>query len=324
MEMSENSFKNIKILLAGCGSIGKRHANVLSTLGVSELIAYDPVEKQLQSLLNEVPGIKPCRSLDEGLEQQPDAVFVLNPTKLHIPTAIQAIKAGCHVFVEKPLSDSLDGIDELEKAEAEYKKKAMVGFCFRYHEGLLKAKEMVKSGEIGRIVSIRALMGEHFPQVRPDYKDTYYAKYSGAFELVHDLDLAIWYAEKDVKRAYGIYGTYSDIGIEAPDTVELILEFEDKCVASVHLDFFQIPRRRKMELIGTEGVITVDFASWDEYTISVFSKRSNKWMDFHGNTTRNDMFIAEDKEFLQAIVEDKPIICNIKEACKSLKVVLSV
>ncbi len=324
MEVRESGIEKLRILIVGCGSIGKRHATVLASLGITDIYAYDPVEEQMRSLLKESPGIKPCSSYEEGLSQNPDAVFVLNPTRLHIPTAMQAIMADCHVFLEKPLSDSLEGADELATIAAEKDKKIMVGFCFRYHEGLMKAKKLVQSGKIGRLISIRALMGEYFPEVRPDYKSTYYAKYSGAFELVHDLDLAIWYADRRVKRSYGVFGAFSDIGIEAPDTIELLLEFEDNCVATVHLDFFQKPRRRMIELIGTNGVITVEFASWDEYSISVYDTEKKSWDRSTGNTARNDMFFAEDMEFLKAIVENKPIVCSIEEARKSLEVVLCV
>ena len=324
MEVRESGIENLRILIVGCGSIGKRHATVLTSLGITDIYAYDPVDEQMRSLLKESPGIKLCSSYEEGLRQNPDAVFVLNPTRLHIPTALQAVMADCHVFLEKPLSDSLEGAYELSKIAAEKNKKIMVGFCFRYHEGLVKAKELVQSGKIGRLISIRALMGEHFPEVRPDYKSTYYAKYSGAFELVHDLDLAIWYAQKRVKRSYGVFGAFSDIGIEAPDTIELLLEFEDNCVATVHLDFFQRPRRRMIELIGTNGVITVEFASWDEYSISIYDTEKKSWDRSTGNTARNDMFKAEDMEFLKAIVENNPIACSIEEACKSLEVVLRV
>ncbi|HHW48459.1 MAG TPA: Gfo/Idh/MocA family oxidoreductase [Clostridiaceae bacterium] len=325
MEVDKKEFADMKIFIVGCGSIGKRHAGVLAFLGVTDITAYDPAEEQVQGLINAVPGVKKCSSFEEGLMQKPDAVFVLAPTKLHVPLAIQAVKADCHVFVEKPISDSLDGIDELSAVASEKKKKVMVGFCFRYHEGLVKAKNLIKSGRIGRLVSIRALMGEHFPEVRPDYRNTYYVKYSGAFELVHDLDLAIWYADQEVKKVYGVFGTFSDIdGMEAPDIVEILMEFEDRCVATVHLDFFQKPRRRAIELIGTEGVIIVEFGSWDKYTISIYDSKNKLWEEIEEKTFRNAMFIAEDTEFLKAITEDKPISCGIEEACKSLKVILDV
>ncbi len=200
--------------------------------------------------------------------------------------------------------------------------KFMVGLCFRYHRGLLKARKILDEGRIGRLVSVRAFMGEHLPDVRPDYRGMYLAKYNGAFDLMHDIDLAIWYAGQEVKSVRGINGTYSDIGIEAPDLVEILMEFPDRCAASVHLDFFQLPRRRQIELMGTRGTITVEFASWNECTVSVYDSTSRAWAVETFATDRDDMFRDEDSEFLHAVASDLPIISTLAEGRKSLRVVL--
>jgi predicted dehydrogenase len=59
----------------------------------------------------------------------------------------------------------------------------MVGMCMRYHVGLQRAMALVEGGRIGRLAAIRAMVGEHFPHARPDYKQVYYSQYSGAFDL---------------------------------------------------------------------------------------------------------------------------------------------
>ena len=261
-------------------------------------------------------------SYEAGLAQQPDAVFILTPPKLHIPQAMDAAKAGCHVFLEKPLSDTLEGVDQLNALAQQTNKKIMVGLCFRYHEGLAQAKKILDSGQIGRLVSVRALFGEHMPDVRPDYKNLFSAKYSGAFDCMHDVDLALWYADQPITAVNSLYGTYSDIGIEAPDIAEILVGFEDRCIASIHLDFFQRPRRRQMELVGTQGVIIVEFASWDNYTLAVYQASTGIWETRTDSTERDDMFRAEDREFLKAVAEEKPIVSTTEEASKSLSVIL--
>lgn len=316
----KKDWKNLKILLAGCGSIGRRHARILTGLGVEQIFVFDTNQQQVELLLQELPNLKQVYSYEEGLEVA-DAVFILTPSKLHIPMAIQAVQAGCHVFIEKPISVSMDGVADLEKLAYARDRKVMIGLCFRYHEGIKKAKVILDSGKIGRLVSIRSLVGEHFPSVHPGYKNMYYAKYSGAFELMHDLDLALWFAGQPVKKVHSVYGSFSDIDIEAPDTVELLLQFEDRCTATVHLDFFQKPRRRNMELICTEGVLIIDFSSWDAYKISVFDAERNIWEHETGKTARDDMFMDEDREFLECILANKPVFCNIEEGCKSLRII---
>lgn len=312
---------DLSVLIVGCGSIGKRHARVLNEIGVRDLRACDPAADQREALRAQVSNVKLYDSLEAGLRDKPTCVFICTPPWLHVPQAIQAIRAGTHVFSEKPLSDSLDGVEELETLAAREKKMVMVGLCFRFHEGLVKAKRLVDEGRIGRVVSIRALMGEHLPDVRPDYRTLFSAQKTGAFDLMHDIDLTIWLANQAVKQVHSVFGTFSDIGIAAPDLVELLIEFENRCVATVHLDFFQRPRRRQIEIIGTRGVVIVEFAHWERCTVSLFEAGS--WTHEELATDRDDMFRAEDREFLRAIIEDQPILCTIGEARKSLEVVLA-
>jgi len=315
------AFRELHVLLAGCGSIGKRHARILSELGVGRICACDPNPAQLEALRAAVPGVKPCSSFQAGLDGAPDAVFILTPPELHVPMACETILAGRHVFLEKPVSDTMDGVDELIELAGRSGRKAMVGLCFRYHEALRRAKRMLDQGEIGRVASIRALVGEHLPEVRPDFRTLFSAKGLGAFDLMHDLDLALWYANQPVREVHAVHGTFSDIGIEAPDLVEILLRFEDRCAATVHMDFFQRPRRRQMELIGTRGTIVVEFGRWDRYTLSVYRAGRDEWETWTAATERDDMFRAEDREFLEAIVFDRAIACTLEEGRKALEVV---
>ena len=315
-------YDSLKLLIVGCGSIGRRHIEVLIGIGVCRIAGCDPSLVQREQTRIIFPQIVLYADYSQALaEWTPDAVFILIPTAMHLPMAEEALIHGAHVFIEKPLSNTSIGVDKLEKMAAMRNLKIMVGFCFRYHEVLLRAKRLIETGAIGRIVNIRAHMGEHFPTVQPNYLNMYYAKYSGAFELVHDLDLAIWFADQAVEEVHGVYGTFSDIGIEAPDSVDLLLKFENRLVSTVHLDFFQKPRRRSIEIIGIEGIVTVDFSTWEKATLSYYMEDAEIWVIQEFQTCRNDMFRDEDAEFLQAILGDKSISCTVGEALKSLKVI---
>ena len=114
------------------------------------------------------------------------------------------------------------------------------------------------------------------------------------------------------------------MGMDSPDTVEMLLKFKDRCVANVHLDFFQTPRRRQIDLIGTQGVITVEFASWNQAELSIYTRDTQKWEHETIFTQRDDMFAAEDQEFLQCIAYHEPVRCTIDEALQSLKAIASV
>lgn len=314
-------WRDVSVLIAGCGSIGRRHGRVLAGLGVRDLRACDPIPGQRAVFASEVPGARLYDSFEAGLADRPTAVFVCTPTWLHVPMALQALEADCHVLIEKPLSQSAAGVPQLAALAAARRKKVMVALCFRYHAGLLRARELLAAGRVGRLVSIRALVGEHLPDVRPDYRNLFSSRYAGAFDLIHEVDLALWFADQPVRRVQSVSGSFSDIGIAAPDLAELLVEFEDRCVASIHLDFFQRPRRRQTELIGTGGTIIVEFASWDRCTVSVYAAGRGAWEHEELATQRDDMFRAEDREFLEAVANDRPIACTIEEGLKSVEVV---
>lgn len=317
------TWQKLSVLIVGCGSIGKRHARVLTRLGITDLRACDPVRDQREAMRAQTPAVTLYDSFDAALRDTPHTVWICTPPEMHVPMAMQALRIDADVFCEKPLSDTLDGIEELDALANARGKRVMVGLCFRYHDGLRRAKNYLDAGRIGRLVSVRALMGEHLPDVRPDYRNLFSAQHGGAFDLMHDIDLALWFAGQPVRAVHAIGGTYSDIGITAPDIVEILMDFQDRCVASVHLDFFQRPRRRQIELIGTAGVIIVEFARWEHCTVSTFHAARGEWHIEEIATARDDMFVAENREFLQAVAEDKPIACTIAEARKSLEVVVT-
>jgi predicted dehydrogenase len=310
--------EELTVLIAGCGSIGRRHARVLRGLGLRDIRACDPVAAQRDTLAAETSA-RLFASYDEGLASRPDAVFICTPPEMHIPMAIQALESGAHVFCEKPLSAGTEGIDELAASVARSGRVMMVGLCFRFHAGLRKAKALLETGSLGRLVSIRCLVGEHLPTIRPDYRGLYIVESGGAFELTHEIDLAVWFANLPVRDVKCIARTISDVEMRAPDTVEILVDFEGRSIASVHLDLFQIPRRRQTELICTKGVILVEFAQWNRCTVSSCGA-SGEWRHEELATDRDDMFRAEDLEFLSAVAEGRTPACGIDEARKSVDI----
>jgi predicted dehydrogenase len=125
-------WNQLAVLIAGCGSVGKRHARVLHSLGVSDLRACDVIAGQGQSLAAPAPGVRLHPSYSAGLSDQPDAVFICTPPEKHIPVAVEAIRAGCHVFSEKPLSDTAQGVDERVALAESRRTCARCGLCMEH------------------------------------------------------------------------------------------------------------------------------------------------------------------------------------------------
>jgi len=310
--MADGSTKR-SVLVVGMGSIGRRHTRILRELGVSDIRACDTSAERLDAARQDFGIAETYASFEEALRSRPQAVFVCSPTALHVEQALAALAAGADVFIEKPLSTSLGGIEQLEAAARTPPSAilpplqrggrggvVMVGHCFRFHEGLLRAKKMIEQGRIGRLVSIRCMVGEYIPDVMPSYKTMYISQYSGAYELMHEIDLALWFANQAPDRVIAIDGSASDVGMRSPDLVEAVIRFGERLVASVHLDFFQRARRRQTELMGTQGTIIVEFARWDRCVLSVYEASTGEWVVQEITTDRDDLFRAEDGAFLAA------------------------
>ena len=121
----------MRFLITGFGSIGRRHFRNLITLGYKDIILLRSNKSTLDT--SELEGYIIETNLEAALSHKPDAVIISNPTSLHLEVAIPAAKQGCHLFFEKPISDSMDRIPDLLDALKSGGGKAVLGFQYRFH-----------------------------------------------------------------------------------------------------------------------------------------------------------------------------------------------
>ena len=131
----------MKFLIAGLGSIGRRHLRNLKTLGHTDMLLYRTHQATLPD--TDLSGFPTFTDLQQALAEKPNGVIVANPTALHLEVATASAKAGAALLIEKPVSDSLLGIRELQTALDEAGKPALVGFHLRYHPVLRQIKGLV-------------------------------------------------------------------------------------------------------------------------------------------------------------------------------------
>ena len=131
----------MKILIVGYGSIGKRHFENLIKLGYSDIIICT---RNSQAKKLEKKGIKIIDSLNLAIQENPDVSIICNETSLHISTSIKLAKNNSHLFIEKPLSNSLKNSSELLKLVRRKKLLTMVGCNMRFHDGIRKIKKSLE------------------------------------------------------------------------------------------------------------------------------------------------------------------------------------
>src|SRR3989339_158041 len=185
-----------KFVTAGLGSIGRRHLKNLVALGENDIVL---LRNKLSALPDdELNGFPVVNDIESALAFKPAAVIISNPTSMHLDVAVPAAKAGCHILIEKPISNSLARLDELKSALEIGKGQLLVGFQYRFHPMLQLAFRLLSQGEIGKPVSIHSHWGEYLPDWHPweGFEGSYAARADlgggVVLTLCHPFDYLSW------------------------------------------------------------------------------------------------------------------------------------
>src|SRR5689334_2003395 len=286
----------MKFLIAGLGSIGRRHMRNLLALGESDIVLFRTRKATLPE--DELAQFPQETDLQEALKKyKPDAVIVSNPTALHLDAAIPAAQAGCAILLEKPISHSMSRLDVLQDAVKKSGSKVLVGFQFRFHPGLVKAKELISNGEIGRVISAHVHFGEYLPAWHPweDYRTGYAARadMGGGVVLTqcHSLDYLPWLVGR-VESAWGFSAKLSDLEVDVEDTAKIGLRFQGGALGSLHLDYNQQPPAHHFEVIGTQGSLQCNLS---DGATRIYRAEKKEW-EAHplpAGWERNVMFLEQ-------------------------------
>ncbi len=316
----------MKFLIAGFGSIGRRHFRNLLALGEKDIVLYRTRRSTLPD--DELQGFTVETDLEAALAHRPDAVIIANPTALHLDVAIPAAKAGCSILMEKPISNDLDRIDELTAALEAGGGRLLMGFQFRFHPGLKAVRRLLDEKAIGRPLFVRAHWGEYLPGWHPweDYRKSYSARSDlgggVVLTLCHPLDYLRWLFG-EVKKVSAVSGKISDLEIDVEDFAEIGLEFENNVHASVHLNYFQRPAVHDLEILGTQGTIRWDNA---DGAVSYYQADTGNWQTIPApdGFDRNDLFLDETRHFISMVKKEVEPVCNLMDGIQDLKLVQSV
>ena len=249
-------------LVLGCGSIGRRHIRNLLALKAGPIVAYDPLPERREEARAGL-GIDAVESLEEAWARGPRAAFITASTQAHVPLAREAARRGCHLFIEKPLSHSREGLDRLAEEVDRRELVTLVGCNLRFHPGPARVKKLLEEGAVGEIISARLHTGSHLPGWRAwqDYRESYSAspEWGGAIlDCIHEIDLALWYLGP-ARVLAAAHRPARSIGLETDGLAEILLGHEKGALTSIHVNFVQRDYCRTCQIIGTRGTLSWDF-----------------------------------------------------------------
>jgi len=317
---------SMKFLIAGFGSIGRRHLQNLQALDQKDIFFLRSGRSQLPT--DELKGIPIETSMEKALDHKPDALIVANPTAKHLDVAIPAAKAGVQILMEKPISHSMDRLDEFQDAVKKSGSRVLVGFQYRFHPGLIQMKARIDAGEIGKPIQGRVHWGEYLPDWHPweDYRKSYSVlKDLGGgvtLTLSHPFDYLSWLMGK-VVAVNGMTANSGVLGIECEEQAQAGLRFENGALANVQLDYLQKPAAHWLEIQCEGGYLVCDFVSG---YFKVFDNKNGKLEEFPPapEFERNDLFIAQMRHFMDVVIGKNEPNCSLADGIQALKIALAV
>lgn len=324
----------MRILIAGLGAIGQRHArNIRALRGDVELLAYrrrrlrhvvtESLTKDESRDVEQELGITAFDDLDDALARKPDAAFICTPSSQHLEIALKSAAAECDLFIEKPVSHTVDGLGRLQHLVTNGRLIAMVGCQWRFHPLVVALKELLSSGALGDIARADIEYGEYLPDWHPyeDYRTSYAARseLGGGVVLthIHDYDLA-WWLFGSPRTVFARGGRQSDLEIDVEDTVHAHLVTPAGNVF-VSQSFASKPPTRRIVVRGALASVTVDLIS-GTFDIDPAVAPVRQLTDYQ----RNEMFCDEVRAFLACVDDRTPSPIPLADGVAVLRIALGV
>ena len=248
----------LKIGVLGVGHLGKIHVKCIQQSDCFELVGFfDPDDKNAAQVI-ESQGLKRFDNLADLLDLV-DVVDIVTPTVTHFKLALEAIQRGKHVFIEKPLTHTLEEAEQLLIACQEFGVKVQVGHVERFNPALLALED----------VTLQPLFIEahRLAVFNPRGTDV-----SVILDLmIHDLDIVLSLVQSEVKN---IYANGVSVVSDTPDIANVRLEFENGAVANLTASRISMKQMRKVRLFQKDAYISLDFLEKNTQVIRLYDEGS--------------------------------------------------
>lgn len=306
----------LKIIIFGLGSIGRRHALLLSkNYKQHQIYAF---RSKTHIGLNQL-GLREITSWKEVSRIQPDIAIIANPTALHIKTAVRCARLNCRLFIEKPIGKDLGKLNQLTAIVKEKKLTTYVAYNLRFHPVI---KALRKYVNLSKPLHIRVVCSSYLPNWRPgtNYLMSYSAnkKLGGGvlLDLSHELDYVNYFVG-EIVTFRGKYFRRSSLTVDAEDCADILVETR-LCPANIHLNFLSHFSERKIIIDFVGKSIIGDLVNNEilEYKKEVLVKRKK----FNGDVSVT--YVDQMKYFFKNI--NNPSMMNSLPEAMSLyrKIVL--
>ncbi|MBK8600565.1 MAG: Gfo/Idh/MocA family oxidoreductase [Flavobacterium sp.] len=233
----------LKVGVLGAGHLGKIHLKLLQQSSKYELVGFYDENLENGKKIAEEFGYKQFNTI-ATLIHAVDVIDIVTPTLSHYKCAKVAIKSGKHVFIEKPISNTVAEAEEIIALAKEYKVKGQVGHVERFNPAFIATKDMIDNPmfiECHRLAEFNP-RGTDVPVVLD--------------LMIHDIDAILSVVHSKVKR---INASGVSVISDTPDIANARIEFENGCVANLTSSRISMKNMRKSRFFQKDAYISVDF-----------------------------------------------------------------
>lgn len=323
----------IRVAIVGCGAIAqRRHIPEYAANPNVELVAYaDPVTERAQKMAD-LYGGKSYDSYEKMLEaEKVDAVSVCTPNYLHAPVSIAAANAGAHVLVEKPMATTKEEAEQMIEAARKNNVYLMVGHNQRLMPPHVKAKELLDSGKLGKVLTFRTSFGHAGPEGwSVDGRSSwFFRKEEAAMGAMGDLgvhksDFIRYLLADEVVEVAGFIGTIHKEGTDVDDNSTCILRMKSGAIGTLVASWTQYKGGDNSTVLWCEkGVMKIGTVHGDEVIVELTNGTVETYKVGAMATNEKQVPSGVIDAFVESIVTNTPPTISGEEGLRSLNVILA-
>ena len=305
----------MKVLVVGTGSIGRRHIEVLQSIGrhdvgICELDKNNADEAAQKYAIDEV-----YYDLDDALKSGFDVVIVCTPNAYHADASVAAMEAGCDVLVEKPIASSIADAWQIVTVSERTGRTVMVGYTLRVYPGLREIKDLIDSGRLGKPVSVRVNLNAAVTLVlnKSDYRKSYETGGGIIYDYSHEIDY-LRYLFGEIIRYACFVDSQVKKELSCDDVAEIILQYESDTIASIHMDYV-LDGGRTLDIVCEKGRMHYDFNG----SLCIKPEKGDS-QSIRYNVDRNEMFAKQFELFEKACRGEKVAYVTAQDGLKVLQI----
>lgn len=308
------------VLIVGCGSIGERHLRCFLQTGRATVTAAD-TSPAILARMKETYGVPTSTDwFDEVKSGRHDIAVICTPASLHVAMATEALTHGLHVLIEKPLSQSLTGIEELLAARDRSGCQVALAYIYHTFPALREASAFIHAGSLGPIRQAVMTAGQAFHRLRPAYAKTYYRDRQMGGGAIQD---ALTHGANWIESVLGpTESVLCDCAhlvlpdVEVEDTVHIAARHAH-ALCSYSLNQFQAPNENYLQFNAAVGSVRIELhrQRW-----GTFTAESTDW-EWRPPVTveRDGHFTAQARAFLDQVEGLAPALCTLEAGLQTLR-----